>query len=243
MKKLFLAFICFVCAAIPAFSSDKAKAGAGVESAKMWIAKAKNFEGKEVSTYVANVQDFGYAKEDAPFAVVIIETANAKKQDGGEIHVIMPYAKLKTFGSEYMPKIEKGQSPFGGKADLKTIHGVFTVHAGEPALLYGISPDKIKTAPKASVVLAEQIANDPSKAGASESSKPGYTKKIFNVSKIGKDKTMTKSEFSRLVGLYNKGKKKPDQVKAEAMKDLLEEGSDPFTAFDDAKKIEWEIRK
>ncbi len=244
MKKLLITLICLACAAtVPAISAEKSKASVG-DSAKAWSAKPKNYEGKEVSTFVANVHDFGYAKENAPFAVVVIETANSKKQEGGEIHVIMPYAKLKTFATEYMPKIEKGESAFGGKAALKTIKGTFTVHAGEPVLLFGVSASAIKDAPKASAVLADQLANDPSGSGASsKSSKEGYTKKVFNVSKIGKDKAITKAELSRLAGLYNKGKKKPEQMKAEAMKDLLEEGGDPITVFDDAKKIEWEIRK
>ena len=67
-------------------------------------------------------------------------------------------------------------------------------------------------------------------------------KKIFSVGAVGKNAKL-KTEFNRLVGLYNKDKKGADKMKPDQMRAVLEDDGDPYTVFDEAKKIEWEIRK
>ncbi len=244
MKKSILALILIAFAAVvPAIAaSDNSAKISGPDCAKAWKKSAKALSGKEVSTYIADIKEFGQVADNAPFAVLEIETADSKNRQGGKILAIVPGAQAQSFYESFLPKIEKGQSPFGGKAQLKKVTGTFAVHAGEPVLLVNLSPEMITSLKKkASAVLAKQLADDPANA-VGESSKEGYTKKVFNVSRLETDKT-AKSEFNKIVALYNKGKKKNEQYKPDQIRELLEDGGDPITAFDDAKKIEWEIRK
>lgn len=239
MKNSLLAVLAFVAlACVPAFAAPKQSPAE--TSPALWAKKAKQFAGKQVYTYVEEIGAAGYATSDAPFVVVPVKTATESGKSNGRILVLIPFASFEKFGEAYAPKHEKGGSTFGKKAELKKLSGIFTIHKKTPVLLVGLPIQALKNAPEAPKQLEAQLAAEAKETGADKSSREGYTKKIFRVSAIGKDAKM-KSEFKRLVGLYNKGKKSADKFKPDQMASALEDGDDPYTAFDEAKKIEWEI--
>lgn len=249
MKKLFLSLFAFLLAlSVPAEMFAQAKKSAVTaksgtqDSAFAWTKKAKDLNKKNVSTLVAEIDACGIAQSDAPFVVVPVLTATAKKQEGGKINVLIPFAAFEKFHAQYAPKIAEGGTAFGAKSILKPISGTFFLHQSEPVLLVGVKVEALEKAPKASEQLAAQIAAEDEASGATKSSKEGYTKKFFYVSKIAKDRK-AKAEFARLMALYNKGKKRDERVKPADAQALLEDGGDSYIVFEDAKKIEWEIRK
>lgn len=242
MKKILVALLSFaLLCSVPALSAPKKSAAGAETSPAVWAKKLKNFDKKQVYTYVDEIGACGYATSEAPFVVVPIKTATEKGKSNGRISVLIPFASFEKFATAYAPKYEEGGSTFGKKAELKKINGIFTIHKKEPVLLVGLPLEVLKNAPASSELLDAQISADSEASGNDKSSREGFTKKVFRVSKIGKDVKL-KAEFKRLVGLYNKGKKSSEKLKPDHMADDLEEGVDPYTAFDEAKKIEWEIR-
>lgn len=242
MKKLFIVLFALaaVCS-VPAFSAPK-RAGASAEtSPTVWAKKSKAFDKKDVFTYVAEIGDSGYATNQDPFVVIPIKTATEKNRENGKILVLIPFEAFEDFQATYAPVLEEGKNAFGSKMRLKKISGVFTVYKKEPVLLVGLKIDRLKNAPTPSEQLEKQLAAADKASGADKASRPGYTKKIFRVGAIGKNAKL-KTEFSRLVSLYNKGKKSSEKLKPAQMRGELEDGNDPFVVFDEAKKIEWEIR-
>ncbi|MGN0884931.1 MAG: hypothetical protein ACI4P6_07025 [Candidatus Spyradosoma sp.] len=244
MKKLFSALLIFAVAlGVPAFAAPKKGAAAADEtSPALWTKQTKVYLGKTVSTYVADVGAAGYATSDAPFVVVPIETATEKNDKNGKIYALIPFGAFEGFADAYAPQREAGGSAFGKRAVLKKISGVFAIHKKEPVLLVGVPAAKLANAPAASALLEKQLAADAENSGANAASRPGYVKKIFSVGAVGKNAKL-KTEFNRLVGLYNKDKKGADKMKPDQMRAVLEDDGDPYTVFDEAKKIEWEIRK
>lgn len=239
-KNLIAAFVFTVFACAPAFAAPKSSVPAET-SPLAWTKKAKTFNRKQVHTYAEEIGAAGYASSDAPFVVVPVKTATEKGKNNGRILVLIPFASFEKFGEAYAPQYEKGGSSFGKKAKLKKLSGIFTLHKKEPVLLVGLPLEALKNAPAASEQLEAQLAAEAQASGTDKSSREGYTKKIFRVGAIGKNAKL-KAEFKRLVGLYNKGKKSADKFKPDQMASALEDGDDPYTAFDEAKKIEWEIR-
>lgn len=242
MKKFFIVLLAVVAVCgVPAFSAPKQSGVSAETSPTVWAKKAKTFDKKEVFTYVAEIGESGYATNQAPFVVVPIKTATEKNRENGEILVLIPFEAYEDFQPTYAPVLEDGKSTFGGKMQLKKISGVFTFYKKEPVLLVGLKINRLKNAPTPSEQLEKQLAAADKESGADKASRPGYTKKIFRVGAIGKNSKL-KAEFSRLVSLYNKGKKSSEKMKPIQMLGELEDGNDPFTVFDEAKKIEWEIR-
>lgn len=243
MKKILSATLFFAAlCCVPTWAAPKKAPAAAETSPTAWAKKLKSFDQKQVYTYVDEIGESGYTTDEAAFAVIPVKTATEKGQSNGRILVLVSPSAFKNFGSAYAPKYEKEGSAFGKRAELKKLAGIFTVHQKEPVLLVGLPLEVLKNAPAASKQLELQLAAEAQATGADKSSREGYTKKIFRVSAIGKDAKL-KAEFKRLVGLYNKGKKSAEKLKAEHMQAGLEEGDDPYTAFDEAKKIEWEIRQ
>lgn len=240
MKKIFALFVACVALSLPLSAALTPKESAET-SPTVWVKKAKKYHKAELSTYVAEIGDSGYATSDAPFVVIPIKTASEKNQENGKIFVLIPFGSYENFGKAYEPEIAKGGSAFGSKKILKKITGTFLMYKKEPVLVVGVKLDQLKNAPVPSEQLEKQLADADKESGADQASRPGYTKKIFRVSAIGKDAKL-KSEFNKLVSLYNKGKKSLERMKPAEMLGTLEDGSDPFTVFDEAKKIEWEIR-
>lgn len=234
---LILAALC--CA--PAFAAPKKSPASSETSPTVWAKKAKAFNQKQVYTYVEEIGECGYAKADAPFVVIPVKTSTEKGKSNGRILVLVPFVAFGKFADAYAPDYEEGGNAFGKKAELKKLAGIFTIHEKEPVLLVGIPLKALKGAPAASEQLEAQLADDAKSKGTDKSSREGYTKKVFRVGAIGKNAKL-KAEFKRLVGLYNKGKKSADKFKPDEMAAGLEDGDDPYTAFDEAKKIEWEIR-
>lgn len=237
IASLALALLCIV----PAHAAPGKSAPNQETSPTVWTKKAKIFNQKQVYTYVDEIGASGYAEADAPFVVVPVKTATEGGKTNGRILVLIPFDAFEKFGASYAPEYATSGSSFGKKAKLKKISGTFTLHKKEPVLLVGIEPEALKDAPAASELLQKQIAAEAKATGADKSSREGYTKKIFHVGAIGKDAKL-KAEFKRLVALYNKGKKSSEKFKPEQMASALEDGDDPYTAFDEAKKIEWELR-
>lgn len=244
MKKILIAILaCVSICVVPVFAAPK-KSSAGAETSPVvWAKKAKTFNQKQVYTYVEEIGASGYVTAEAPFGVIPVKTATEQGKSNGRILVLVSFAAFEKFGAAYAPKYEKGGSSFGKKAQLKKLAGIFTMHKKEPVLLVGLPIEVLKDAPAASKMLEKQLADEAQETGADKSSREGFTKKVFRVGSIGKDSKL-KSEFKRLVGLYNKGKKSAEKYKPEQMTTQLEEGDGEefFTAFDEAKKIEWEIR-
>lgn len=241
MKKLFSVLLAFAFAlSVPAIAAPK-KAALDETSPQLWTKQAKTHLGKPVSTYVADIKAAGYATSDAPFVVVPIETATEKNSKNGKIFVLIPFGAFESFNDTYAPQYEAGGNAFGKRAQLKKISGIFAMHKKEAVLLVGLKSVPAD-APAASVQLEKQIAADPENAGASQASRPGYTKKVFRVGEIGKNAKL-KTEFKRLVALYNKDKKGANKASEKQILANLEDDGEPYTAFDEAKKIEWEIRK
>lgn len=242
MRKFFVVLFALVAVfSVPAFSAPKQSGVPAETSPAVWQKKAKAFDKKEVFTYVAEIGESGYATNQAPFVVIPIKTATEKNRENGKICVLIPFEAYEDFRTTYAPVLEDGKSAFGGKMLLKKISGVFTIYKKEPVLLVGLKAERLKNAPLPSALLEKQLADADKESGADKASRPGYTKKIFRVGAIGKNSKL-KAEFSRLVSLYNKGKKSSERLKPAQMRGELEDGNDPFTAFDEAKKIEWEIR-
>lgn len=242
MKRILIAAFAFaVFWHIPAFAAPKKPSASAETSPTIWAKKAKLFNQAQVYTYVDEIGACGYAKSDAAFAVIPVKTATEKGVSNGRIFALVPHATFEKFGDAYAPKYEKSGNAFGAKAEFKKLSGIFTLHQKEPVLLVGLPLSVLEKAPAASELLERQLATEAEATGADKSSRKGFTKKIFRVGAIGKDARL-KAEFKRLVGLYNKGKKSSEKLKPEHMESDLESGIDPYTAFDDAKKIEWEIR-
>lgn len=241
MKKIFsLILVAVFASSLPLFAKLTPKEAAET-SPIVWMKKAKKYDKHEISTYVAAIGNSGYATSEAPFVVIPIKTATEKGKENGTILVLIPFGSYEDFGKTYEPKVQEGGTAFGSRAELKKITGIFTLYKKEPVLLVGMKIDRLKNAPTPSEQLEAQLAAADKESGADQPSRPGYTKKIFRAGATKKNSKLH-SEFSKLVSLYNKGKKSSERMKPAEMLGNLEDGSDPFTVFDEAKKIEWEIR-
>lgn len=243
MKKTFLVGVSFLLALlVPAtvFAAPKKKGGKSsdpdITCADVWSKKAKEFEGKTVKTYVLEVGPAGTVMSGAPAAVVPVETGDKNKSSGGDIYVLVPAKDFQAFAQKYSPDSEEASNSFGGKMEFQKLSAVFSVIGGENVLLLGVKADGLKDF-SPSQALEKQLLGD----GATTSSRDGYKKKIFNVSKMTKKSA---AEFKRLVALYNQGQKKADKVKEKDVREMCEDDEEySLTVFDEKAKIEWLIRK
>lgn len=244
-KSVFTAVCALVALLVPVVSfaaaEPKKKSSKNAETittAAAWTKKAKDFERKNVTTFALEVGNFGEVMSDAPAAVVPVETGDKKFSSGGKILVVLPTAEIQAFAKKYVRKAESADSAFGGKIKYEKISGVFAKVGDEFVLLYKIkAADLTDFSP--SKALAAQKGTDESVPA--KSSREGFSKKIFRVSKIG-EKAYPKAEFKRLVALHNKTAKKSEKMKESDIKSLLEDEENFFTVFDEKAKIEWELR-
>lgn len=245
MKNRIIAIVCvFLAALVPAtvFAASKKKSGgdADVTTAEVWTKKAKDYDGKTVKTYVLDISSAGNVSSDAPAAVVPVKTGGKNKAAGGEILVIVPADEFASFCQNYAPTGASESSSFGGKITFKTLSAVFTMLGDEPVLLFKVdaaalkdfSPQKALDAQRENAGIGQPDAELPE----------GFERKTFYMSKLGK-KPYTKAEFKRLVGLYNKGKPKSEQMKERDVEMLLDDEENVLTVNDEKAKIQWVLRK
>ncbi len=163
-------FVLFAAMALAPFAAEAAtpvkKPSKNPALAQTWVANAKTYEGKKVTTSVIEYSDLGSVSSDAPYAIVPIVTGTPGGEAGDEIAAVVPTARLRSFveslGSK---KVGKGGS-FGAKVQYASVTGTFVTLGGEPALVIGEVSDAVK-AIKPSALLAEQRA-----AGATSGEKP-----------------------------------------------------------------------
>ncbi|MBQ8722860.1 MAG: hypothetical protein IJY80_01065 [Opitutales bacterium] len=243
MKKTILAGVSFLLALlVPAsvFAAPKKKGGKGSDAeitcADVWAKKTKDFNGKTVKTFVLDVGSTGTVMSDAVAAVVPVETGDKSKRSGGDIYVLVPAKDFEAFAQKYSPDSDEASSSFGGKMEFKKLSAVFAVIGGENVLLVNLKASALKDF-SPSQALEKQLLGDE----VTTSSRDGFKKKIFNVSKMTKKNA---SEFKRLIALYNQGQKKADKVKEKDVREMCEDDEEySLTVFDEKAKIEWLIRK
>ncbi|MBR6797103.1 MAG: hypothetical protein IKM45_00230 [Opitutales bacterium] len=245
MKKIFtLGFVLLfsLLAPVAVFSAPKKKSEKKTETeiscADIWAAKSKDFKGKRVSTLVLDIAETGTVMSDADAAVVAIETGDKKQAAGGIIFVLMPPENFDAFVKKYFPEEGDAGTAFGGKTDFKQLSAVFEIVGGENVLLYNMKAETLK---KLKFSPSEAIEIQRRGKGAMKSEREGFTKKIFNVSKISKK---TAAELKRLAALYNRGKKKADKLTEKELKaQCLDDDEFSVTVLDEKAKIEWLIRR
>lgn len=155
MAALTMVFAAGTLDAAPA-KKDAKSANVKVELASAWIKNAKKFDGKTVSTLVANVEDPGMMMSDAPAVAILIESATAKKS-GGQIYVLIPGSKTKDFEENYMPKKQGGgDKSFGARKEKQKITGIFTVHKETPVLLVDLKKSDLSKIPSVAELYEKQ---------------------------------------------------------------------------------------
>lgn len=245
MKTRLLTCVCLLLAAfVPATLSaaPKKKSGgaaggnADVSCAETWNKKAKDFYGKTVKTFVLDVGSAGTVTSAAPAAVVPVDTGDKNKNSGGRVLVLMPPTEFSAFGAKFSPDADESDSAFGGKIEYKLLSAVFAEVGGENVLLFKIKADALKD-----FVPSEALDKQRGGADDGKSSREGFAKKVFRVSKMGKKPS---AEFKRLVALYNQGKSKTERMKEKEVLDACESDEEfSLSAFDEKAKVEWVIRQ
>lgn len=118
--------------------------------AQTWIADAKAYEGKKITTYVIAIGDTGEVSPDAPYAVVSVTTGTAAGKAGEDIPVLVQPAKLKGFFASLAPKRTGKPGAFGAKIAYAPLTATFVTLQGEPALVVGeVTSETRKTKPSA----------------------------------------------------------------------------------------------
>ena len=243
MKKHILFSFCILLSlfvSVTLFAAPKKKGGKApsdeISCSDIWIKKHKDFSGKAVSTFILEIGETGTVMSDAPAAVIPVETGDKNKRSGGKIYVLVPVEAFDTFMQRFSPDSEGADSAFGGRVEFKKLSAIFSVVGGEYVLLYNLKAGILKDFSPAQA-LEKQLLGE----NATKSSREGFTKKIFNVSKMTKK---TGAEFKRLIALYNQGKKKSEKVKEKDVREMCEEDEEyALNVFDEKAKIEWLIRK
>ncbi|MCR5184268.1 MAG: hypothetical protein K6B46_06190 [Opitutales bacterium] len=157
LQMMIVAFaVLFMAGTLTAAPEKKSAKPVKLELASAWIKKAKQYEGKTVSTLVANVEDPGEMMSNAPAVAILIESATAKKS-GGQIYILIPGSDASAFQENYMPKKQDGGSKaFGARKEKQTITGVFTTHKGVPVLLVNLKKSALDKLPSVAELYAAQ---------------------------------------------------------------------------------------
>lgn len=241
-KHLFSVFCILLALFVPVtiLAAPKKKGGQGasdeISCSAIWIKKHKDFSGKTVSTFILEIGATGIVMSDARVAVIPVETGDKNKRAGGKIYVLVPVEAFAPFIQKFSPDSDGADSAFGGKVEFKKLTAVFSLVNGEHVLLYNLKVGALKDFSPAQA-LEKQLLGE----NATKSSREGFTKKIFNVSKMTKK---TVPEFKRLIALYNQGKKKAEKLKEKDVREMCEDDEEyALTVFDEKAKIEWLIRK
>lgn len=242
MKNKILAFACMLLAAlvpVASLAAPKKKSGkSDITSADEWTKKASKFDGKTVKTLVIDIGDAGQVMSDAAAAVIPITTGDKNQDAAGDILVVLSLDDFSSFVDKFAPGEGGGSSSFGGRIAYRELSGTFAKLGEDYVLLYNVKADDLKNF-NPSEAHEKQLGS----SEEAEPVKPGYKRKKFPMSKLGK-KPYTQAEFKRLVGLYNKAQKeKSERLTEREVKKLLKEDGASLTVLDDKNKIQWKLCK
>ncbi|MDR3229318.1 MAG: hypothetical protein LBT53_07920 [Puniceicoccales bacterium] len=218
----------------PAKEKPASVAAAKVETAAVWLANPKRYNGQPVATYIADAKSGGSVPDDAPYAVIRVVTADRQGKTSGRLYLLLPPAEVEATVKALEPRQSSRKTTFGSRFTLQRLDAEFRIVGGENVLVKGGDRSALAKFGKPSVAYHAQ-----QKAAGIPTGK--YPQKDFALSQIGKTgRDETQALFNRLLASLNARRKADSQrpLSASDLKREVRNGTE-ITVDDDTAKTTW----